>query len=236
MRGRSQRGSGYFTSFTFSTSITHLRCFLLKQSYFQSTQGHSCHHLQLQLAPSAERERRGINIIRLPCAVYQDSSPIRALVSLFRKLIPAISPRVLFNQKLLMDSILSLRLRTWFPSSDFNASLEKTTNLFALPEDLVATRHRYYAWLSILLSILAVARIIRHSFLRAKPRIDVPVLNLENTTHEAAAKRWMYNYEELLHAGYKRVSATESLIQFLLLTFVHSSSMRCINCGRQMDS
>lgn len=106
-----------------------------------------------------------------------------------------------------MDSVLSIRLPTWFPL-ELNSSSEKRASIFTLPEDLLATRHHYYAGLFILLGILAVAKILRHSFLRAKPRIDVPVLNLENSSHEAAAHKWMYNYEELLHAGYKRVGAT----------------------------
>ncbi|QDS71876.1 hypothetical protein FKW77_010117 [Venturia effusa] len=74
-----------------------------------------------------------------------------------------------------------------------------------MSQDIVASRHRYYAWLFTALIISALAKLLRHSFLRTKPRVDVPVLNLdENTSRVAAAKQWMYNYEELLHAGYKK--------------------------------
>lgn len=135
-----------------------------------------------------------------------------------------------------MASILPVRLSTWFPSPEINSSLGNSATLFTLPKELVATRHRCYALFFTLLSILAIAKIVRHSFLRAKPRVDVPVLNLENTSHETAAKQWMYNYEELLHAGYKRVSASQESVLFLPLMSVHSLSMRCINFGRQMDS
>ncbi|KAE9977315.1 hypothetical protein BLS_001499 [Venturia inaequalis] len=103
-----------------------------------------------------------------------------------------------------MASILPVRLSTWFPSPEINSSLANSATLFTLPKELVATRHRCYALFFTLLGILAIAKLLRHSFLRAKPRVDVPVLNLENTSHETAAKQWMYNYEELLHAGYKR--------------------------------
>lgn len=135
-----------------------------------------------------------------------------------------------------MASTLRARLPIWFPSPEINSTLENRANLFALSEQLLATRHRYYVCLFVLLGTLAVAKILRHSFLRAKPRIDVPVLNLENTSHDPAAKKWMYNYEELLHAGYKRVSVIKRSAHLHMLIFVHSSSMRCINFGRRMDS
>lgn len=87
-----------------------------------------------------------------------------------------------------------------------NTSLEKNANLITLPEDLVAARHRYYAWVFAMIAILAAANILYNSFAWTKPRIDVPVLNLENSIHEVATKKWMYNYGELLNAGYKKVS------------------------------